>query len=84
MPSSPDPLPRKLIMSLIDVKQYLQHRGEASLDDIANHFGAETETVLGMLEHWQKRGRIRSARAVKCAGCTQCGCRSTELYSWVA
>ena len=70
-------------MTVSAIKGYLQQRGQAPLVDIANHFGAQPETVLGMLEHWQRKGRIRRVRAQKCRGCTECGCAALELFSWI-
>ncbi len=70
-------------MTVSDVKGYLQQCGQAPLLDIANHFGTQPEVVLGMLEHWQRKGKVRRLQARKCSGCTACGCTALELFSWV-
>jgi putative ferrous iron transport protein C len=70
-------------MTVSDIKGYLRRRGHAPLADIANHFGSEPEAVLGMLEHWQRKGRIQRLRVPKCKGCSRCGDAAPELYRWV-
>jgi DNA-binding MarR family transcriptional regulator len=70
-------------MTISNLKHYLQQREQASLSDIANHFGAEQGTVAGMLEHWRRRGRIDRFSAPKCEGCNNCGGAMLELYRWV-
>jgi predicted ArsR family transcriptional regulator len=69
-------------MTISNLKRYLQQREQATLSDIANHFGAEPDGVLAMLEHWQKRGRIRRLKVLKCSGCKQRGCHSADLFRW--
>lgn len=70
-------------MSISDVKQYLQQRGEAPLDDIANHFGTESTAVLGMLEHWERKGRISRTHVRRCSCCGRCSNCTTDMFSWV-
>jgi hypothetical protein len=70
-------------MTISDIKGYLQKRGQAPLIDIANHFRSEPDAVLGMLEHWQRRGRIARISIPKCNGCNKCGDAAPELYRWI-
>ena len=70
-------------MTISDIKRYLQQRGQAPLSDIVNHFGSEPYVVLGMLEHWQRKGRIGRASAAKCAGCNKCDGAMLEVFRWV-
>jgi hypothetical protein len=70
-------------MTISDIKGYLQKRGQAHLIDIANHFGSEPDAVLGMLEHWQRKGRIARTAIPKCNGCNRCGDAAPEFYRWV-
>ncbi len=70
-------------MTVSDIKGYLQQRGQAPLADIANHFGSEPAAVLGMLEHWQRKGRIARINIPKCNGCNRCSDAALELYRWV-
>jgi hypothetical protein len=71
-------------MSVSDLKCYLKQRGEAPLVDIANYFKTEPDAVLGMLEHWQRKGRVAARiSAPQCSGCNSCGNTAQELYRWV-
>jgi len=71
-------------MILSDIRRYLEHRGQASLADIALHFDADPEAVRGMLDAWIRKGRvIRRASAGACGStCQSCDPASTELYVW--
>jgi Na+-translocating ferredoxin:NAD+ oxidoreductase RNF subunit RnfB len=70
-------------MTVSDIKGYMQQRGQAPVVDIANNFGSEPDAVLGMLEHWQRKGRIVRISIPKCNGCNKCGDAAPELYRWV-
>ena len=71
-------------MILSQIRDYLQQRGEASLEDIARHFDTPPEAVRGMLETWMKKGRVQRHRAAPSCGtsCTQCDPAATEFYQW--
>lgn len=71
-------------MTMSDIKRYLQQRGQAPLGDIANHFRSEPETVLGMLEHWQRKGRIGRVSSPQCSGCNKCDGAMLEVFRWVS
>ena len=70
-------------MSVSEIKDYLQQRGQAPLADIANHFSAEPDAVTALLEHWQRKGRISQVRVPKCNGCNRCGDSAPVLFRWV-
>jgi putative ferrous iron transport protein C len=69
-------------MSLIDLKNYLSQRREASLSEIANYLSADPETTRGMLAVWQRKGKVVCHRAAKCSGCNQCDGATLEVYQW--
>jgi hypothetical protein len=71
-------------MILSDIRRYLEHRGQASLADIALHFDADPDAVRGMLDAWIRKGRvIRRASTASCGStCQSCNPASTELYVW--
>jgi hypothetical protein len=69
---------------LTDIRRYLEHRGQASLGDIARHLDADPEAVRGMLEHWMRKGRVRRHLAgAACGGCSQCEGSAMEVYEWL-
>jgi len=72
-------------MILSDIRNYLQQRGQASLNDIAMHFDTPPEAVKGMLEIWIKKGRVQRHLANPSCGssCSQCAPATTEIYEWV-
>ena len=55
-------------MSLIELKNYLSERREASLGEITAHFAADQDMVRGMLEVWQRKGKVTCLQAPKCGG----------------
>jgi len=71
-------------MSLIDLKNYLASRREATLSEIAAYFSADPETTRGMLEIWQRKGKVACHRATKCSGCNQCSGATLEIWQWQA
>lgn len=72
-------------MILSDIKKYLQQRGQATLADIANHFHAEPEAVRGMIEYWQRKGKVARTMANADCGssCSKCDVAATEIYHWL-
>jgi len=70
-------------MTLIDIKNYLTERREATLSEIAAYFSADQETARGMLELWQRKGRVNARQAAKCGGCNQCSGGTLEIWQWI-
>jgi putative ferrous iron transport protein C len=71
-------------MILSDIKGYLMQHGQASLADIATHFDSSPDAVRGMLEVWQRKGRVRRLMAnASCgSGCSKCDMETVEIYQW--
>lgn len=69
-------------MTLVDLKLFLLDHPQATLDEVAPYFAADRELVRGMLEVWQRKGKVTSLQAEKCRGCTQCGSTLIEVYQW--
>jgi hypothetical protein len=71
-------------MILAEIRAYLQHRGQATLADIALHFAAEPDAVRGMLDVWIRKGVVHRRTATPSCGtrCSQCDLASTEIYVW--
>ncbi len=71
---------------LMDIKKLLIDRRQVSLTDLARHFYVSETIMLGMLSHWQKKGRVESIDASGACG-TGCGsCSESEeskiYYRW--
>jgi hypothetical protein len=71
---------------LSELKDYIQQRGQVSLQDIALHFDADADALRGMLERWIRKGLVsrRSATASCGSSCSQCDPAAVELYVWDA
>ena len=69
-------------MTLNDLKLFLLDHQHATLGEIAAYFAADREMVRGMLEIWQRKGKVTCLQAEKCRGCTQCGSTPIEVYQW--
>lgn len=73
-------------MILADLRNYLQARPGATLAELARHFGADAETLRGMLALWIRKGKVQKLLASSSCGsrCTQCDPASVEIYQWTA
>jgi hypothetical protein len=69
-------------MTPSDLKHYLIEHRRATLQDLAQYFGAEPSAVEGMLDLWQRKGRVTCREAEKCRGCRQCAASATVIYEW--
>ena len=71
-------------MILSDIRRYLEHRGQATLADIALHFDADPNAVRGMLNVWIRKDKVYKKMATaSCGGsCSQCDPAATEIYVW--
>ncbi|MCP4284899.1 MAG: sugar metabolism transcriptional regulator [Gammaproteobacteria bacterium] len=72
-------------MILLEIKRYLQQRGEASVADIALQLDAPPEAIKGMLETLLRKGRVRRQLLSATCGssCGKCDTATTERYIWV-
>lgn len=68
---------------LHQIRDYLQQRGQASLQDIALHLDADPQAVSGMLAFWQRKGLVSQAPKLSCGdSCGQCSPESQEIWIW--
>lgn len=70
----------------MDIKKLLMEREQMSVLDLARHFYVSESIMLGMLSHWQKKGRVEVIDASGSCG-TGCGiCSESEeskiYYRW--
>lgn len=72
-------------MILNDVKAYLSERERASVADLAIHFGIDAAAIRGMLEIWERKGRVRHLEPATggCLGCRGCDDAMSDVYVWV-
>ena len=71
-------------MILSQVRDYLKHRGQCTLSDIALHFDTDASAVRGMLDIWIKKGKVEKRSATTSCGtsCQSCDPATTEVYIW--
>lgn len=72
-------------MSILrDVRDYLQQRRQASLSDLSNHFHTPPDAMLGIVEQWIVRGKIRQCQPAACGQCSlSCASAPGDSYEWV-
>ncbi len=70
-------------MILLDIKEYVQSHGQASLKDIAAGFDLTEETAKEMLAHWERKGKIeRVGNTCPCSSCKECSAPCGAVYRW--
>lgn len=68
---------------LIEVRDYLASRKEASVRDVSAHFDISLETARVLLEHWVRKGKATRLSLAQCRQCAlHCG-KSWEAYQWL-
>jgi hypothetical protein len=68
---------------LMELKDYLALRKEATVRDVAAHFGISPETARALLEHWVRKGKASRLSLDQCQQCVlHCG-KSWEAYQWL-
>jgi len=70
---------------LLEIKEYLKARKQASLADLAVHFDADPASLRSMLDHFVRKGNVTKSEAPGgCAGgCAGCRCGGVlEIYQW--
>lgn len=72
---------------LSDIRAYLTERGRAPLSDIALHLGVSPDAARGMIQQWERRGKMRQISGScgqSACGCASCpGTEAGEIYEWV-
>lgn len=73
------------MLSLLELKTYLQNVKTANLWQISQHFAAQPATIQGMLSHWVNKGRVRCDKQTAACGrtCFKCPQATIEVYSWL-
>ncbi|AOU97165.1 hypothetical protein BI364_03345 [Acidihalobacter yilgarnensis] len=50
------------------VKAYLAERGRAPMSDLVHRFDSDPRALLGVLEFWMRRGKVRRLAGDACSG----------------
>ncbi len=70
-------------MVLSDISRFFAVNKRACLADLVNHFGAEPDAIMGMLDVLAAKGRIvRLTSGMNCGGCTRCDPNQLVIYEW--
>ncbi len=70
-------------MLLSDINGYFAAHKRACLADLVNHFRADEDAIMAMLDLLVAKGRIaRIAAAADCGGCTRCDPARLVIYQW--
>jgi hypothetical protein len=72
-------------MIFSDLRDYLQDKRRATLNDLVLHFGMDAAALRGMLAKWISKGKVRLSPAGNQCGTSCCKCDPllTEIYEWV-
>lgn len=72
-------------MILSELRNYLQDKHRASLNDLVLHFDVDANALRGMLGKWIGKGKVRltSAGSNCGTGCCKCDPLLTEIYEWI-
>ncbi|GHU11360.1 hypothetical protein FACS1894185_4470 [Betaproteobacteria bacterium] len=68
-------------MTPSELRSYLRERGQASLMDLAAHFGVGIGLIEALMAYWQRKGRIQESAAVCGKACAQ-NCGQVVFYRW--
>jgi hypothetical protein len=68
-------------MLLSEINRYFIDNKRACLADLVNHFGADQDAILSMLDMLAAKGRItRVSSGVNCGGCARCDPARLVIY----
>ena len=71
-------------MILTELRDYLRRNRRAAVYDLALHFDVDADVVRGLLNQWERRGKVqRLPSGTACGGgCSRCDPAAVELYEW--
>ncbi|GAB6039629.1 FeoC-like transcriptional regulator [Endothiovibrio diazotrophicus] len=71
-------------MIFSELRSYLKEHHRAAVVDLATRFDSSPAAVRGMLEEWERRGKVRRLpQGTACGGgCCKCAPDSIEIYQW--
>lgn len=85
-------MPAILIIAMLitSIRDYVQLKGRASLQDIARHFRLPESAVTQMLDFWIKKGTIKLVeqnpplfcQTNQCHSCSSCDLSRNIEYIW--
>jgi len=73
------------MITLSELGRYLQSRGQATLSEMAIHFGSSPDAVRGALDLMLTKGRVRklSVSQASCGCGCSVSCDCVEVFEWV-
>lgn len=74
-------------MILSDLKDYLKSHEQVSLRDVAVRFDVSETAAEGMLEHWERKGKLKRLENSSCSNicghnCAACPMQCSMIYRW--
>lgn len=74
-------------MLLTDIRDYLQIKGRASLQELARHFNVQETAMQQMLTFWITKQKVKLnrqplAQTQSCSDCSSCNDSTHQIYSW--
>lgn len=77
-------------MLMTSIRDYIQLKGRADLQDIARHFRIQETAVEPMLKFWINKGVISqiglesndNCRSTTCSDCLSCNTQPSSVYVW--
>jgi hypothetical protein len=73
-------------MSLLELKNFIQHAKSANISQLAGHLRREPEVVRTMLAHWIRKGMVQQCKRQQLfcgTKCQKCDPTLLEAYEWV-
>ena len=72
---------------LSELKEYLKLNEQVSLRDVAVHFNLSETAAQAMLEHWERKGKLKKLDNASCANvcgheCSSCPMQCSMIYRW--
>ena len=87
-----DNLASFIIMLVTSIRDYVQLKGRAALQDIARHFRIPNSATVQMLDFWIKKGCIQqltiedsqtACKLNQCKTCAGCNIYQQIVYVWL-
>ena len=72
-------------MTLSELRNYLQEKGQASLADLSAHFKSDADAIEAAMQTWIRKGRAEQTSAKPECGSSCCHCKKelVTIYRWI-
>ncbi len=70
---------------LLEIKQFMQEKYVANLEQIATHIHQTPDLTRELLEHWVRKAKLEKLSSPPGCGtrCQQCRPKYAEVYKWI-